>query len=132
MLRRLGWRAQRLGLDVETHCLDARQLGFDPGTFDAVVLHLVLAVMPQPGQGLREAERVVKRGGRIAVFDKFLGDQQRASAARRLANLVIKPLFSDLNRRLGPLVKRTRLEVEDDEPAAFGGMFRIVTLRKPA
>lgn len=132
MLSRLHRRAQHLGVPVETHCLDARQLGFDPGAFDAVVLHLVLAVMPQPEQGLREAERVVKPGGRIAVFDKFLGDRERPSTARRLANLVIKPLFSDLNRRLGPLVQATRLEIEQDEPAALGGMFRLVTLRKQA
>jgi phosphatidylethanolamine/phosphatidyl-N-methylethanolamine N-methyltransferase len=132
MLMRLHRRAQKLARDVETHCMDARRLAFDAGTFDAVVLHLVLAVMPQPEQGLREAERVVKGGGRIAIFDKFLGDQQRASVPRRLANLVIKPLFSDLNRRLGPLVQGTRLEVLDDVPAALGGLFRIVTLRKPA
>ncbi|MPY87007.1 MAG: methyltransferase domain-containing protein [Luteitalea sp.] len=132
MLARLRDRAQRLGVDVETHVLDARRLPFDSDTFDAVVLHLVLAVMPNPDRGLQEAERVLKPGGRVGIFDKFLRDDEQASVARRLLNLVVKPLFSDLNRKLGPLVKQTRLEIEHDEPVAFGGLFRVVALKKPS
>jgi phosphatidylethanolamine/phosphatidyl-N-methylethanolamine N-methyltransferase len=131
MLERCRRRARELALDVDTHIMDARMLTFEAETFDAVLLHLVLAVMPQPERGLREAERVLKRGGQIAVFDKFLGDNDRATVWRRLANLVIRPLFSDLNRRLGPMVNQTRLEIVHDEPIAFGGLFRIVTLAKP-
>jgi ubiquinone/menaquinone biosynthesis C-methylase UbiE len=131
MLDRLRGRAERLKLDVQVHIMDARRLDFADQTFDAVVMHLILAVMPEPALGLREAERVLVPGGRIAVFDKFLRDQQRASLLRRLGNLVIKPLFTDLNRRFGPLVAQTRLEVEHDTPVAFGGMFRVVTLVKP-
>jgi phosphatidylethanolamine/phosphatidyl-N-methylethanolamine N-methyltransferase len=131
MLDRLRRRARRLGLEVEAQVMDARRLQFEANSVDAVVLHLVLAVMPQPEQGLREAERVLKPGGRIAVFDKFLRDDQRASLVRRLLNLVMKLLFTDMNRRLGPLVSSTRLEVEHDEPIAFGGFFRIATLKKP-
>jgi phosphatidylethanolamine/phosphatidyl-N-methylethanolamine N-methyltransferase len=131
MLDRLRRRARRLGLEVEAQVMDARRLQFDANSVDAVVLHLVLAVMPQPEQGLREAERVLKPGGRIAVFDKFLRDDQQASLVRRLLNLVMKLLFTDMNRKLGPLVSSTRLEVEHDEPIAFGGFFRIATLRKP-
>jgi hypothetical protein len=41
-------------------------------------------------------------------------------------------LFSDLNRRLGPLISATPLVIEHDEPAAFGGTYRVVTLINPA
>jgi phosphatidylethanolamine/phosphatidyl-N-methylethanolamine N-methyltransferase len=131
MLDRLRRRAQSLDVRVEAHVMDARGLTFDTDTFDAVVLHLIVAVMPQPERGIAEAARVVKPGGRIAVFDKFLGDDERASVARRVGNVIVKILFSELNRRLGPLLAGKGLEIERDEPGPFGGMYRIVTLRKP-
>ena len=131
MLRHLERRAAGTGRSVVTRIMDARQLAFRDSSFDAVVMHLILAVMPQPERGLREAVRVLKPGGRIAVFDKFLRDDERPSLRRRLLNAVAKPLFSDLNRRLGPLTSGLRLVTEHDEPVAFGGTYRVVTLMKP-
>jgi ubiquinone/menaquinone biosynthesis C-methylase UbiE len=131
MLRHLERRAAGAGRSVTVHIMDARQLAFPDSSFDAVVMHLILAVMPQPERGVREAVRVLKPGGRIAVFDKFLRDEERPSLKRRLLNAVAKPLFSDLNRRLGPLIAGTPLVIERDEPVAFGGTYRVVTLIHP-
>jgi phosphatidylethanolamine/phosphatidyl-N-methylethanolamine N-methyltransferase len=131
MLRHLERRAAGTGGSVATRIMDARRLAFPDSSFDAVVMHLILAVMPQPERGLRDAVRVLKPGGRIAVFDKFLSEDERPSLRRRLLNAVAKPLFSDLNRRLGPLISGTRLVTEHDEPVAFGGTYRVVTLMKP-
>ncbi len=130
MLRRLRRRADRHGLKVVSRVMDGRRLDFADGSFEAVVLHLFLSVVAQPAQILREAERVLKPGGRIAVFDKFLGDDEEVSLARRLANVAIKLLFSDLNRRLEPLVPQANVAIVHDEPVAFGGMFRVVTLKR--
>lgn len=132
MLVRLTRRAARYGRTVSGHVMDARHLTFPDASFDAVVMHLILAVMSEPGRGLREAARVLEPGGRVAIFDKFLGDDEPLTFRRRLLNLVAKPLFSDMNRRLGPLLAGTGLLVEHDEPAGFSGMYRIVTLKKPA
>lgn len=131
MLKHLARRAAGAGRTVTTRIMDARQLAFPDASFDAVILHLVLAVMPEPGRGLREAARVVKPGGRIAAFDKFLGDDQQPSLQRRLLNTLAKPLFSDLNSRLGPLVAMTPLVITHDEPVAFRGAYRVVTMMKP-
>lgn len=128
MLTRLERRATGAGRTVTTRVMDARQLEFPDSSFDAVIMHLILAVMPQPERGVSEAVRVLKPGGRIAVFDKFLREQERPSLRRRLLNTIAKPLFSDLNRRLGPLIAGTPLVVEHDEPVAFGGAYRAVTL----
>ena len=66
------------------------------------------------------------------VPHKHTSDEQ-APLVRRLGNLVTKALFSsDLNRRLGPLVRATALATTRDEPSAFGGLFRVVTLQKAA
>ena len=132
MLKRLTRRAARAGRLVSAQVMDARNLTFPDASFDAVIMHLILAVMPQPELGLTEAARVLKPGGRIAIFDKFLRDQEQPSTARRLLNLVTATLFSDINRRLGPLVHGTGLVVDRDEPARFGGMYRSITLSKPA
>jgi ubiquinone/menaquinone biosynthesis C-methylase UbiE len=131
MLKHLERRAAGTGQSVTARIMDARQLAFPDSSFDAIIMHLILAVMPEPERGLSEAVRVLKPGGRIAVFDKFLGDEERPSLKRRLLNAVAKPLFSDLNRRLGPLIAGTRLVIEQDEPVAFGGAYRVVTLVKP-
>ena len=131
MLKQLERRAAGTGRSVTARVMDARQLGFPDASFDAVVMHLILAVMPEPERGLREAVRVLKPGGRIAVFDKFLRDEERPSLKRQLLNAIAKPLFSDLNRRLGPLIEGTRLGIEHDEPVAFGGTYRVVTFVKP-
>jgi len=131
MLKQLERRAAGAGRSVTTHIMDARDLAFADASFDAVVMHLILAVMPQPERGVREAVRVLKPGGRIAIFDKFLRDQERPSLKRRLLNALAKPLFSDLNRRLGPLLAGTPLVIEQDEPVAFGGSYRVVTVLNP-
>lgn len=130
MLKRLRARAARAGIPVTTHIMDARRLEFPDDSFAGVIMHLILAVMPDPERGLAEARRVLVPGGRIAVFDKFLRDDQRATMKRRILNAVAKPLFSDMSRRLGPLVAAAQLAVERDEPVAFGGMYRIATLVK--
>jgi ubiquinone/menaquinone biosynthesis C-methylase UbiE len=130
MLHRLRRRAAACGLEVDARVMDARSLQFDTGAFDAVILHLILAVMPEPARGLRETARVLRPGGRVAVFDKFLRISERVTLGRRVLNLVARPLFSDMNRRLEPLLAGTGLVVERDEPAALGGMYRLVTLRK--
>ena len=132
MLKQLERRAAGTGRSVTARIMDARQLAFPDSSFDAVVMHLILAVMPEPERGLRAAVRVLKPGGRISVFDKFLRDQEHPSLKRQLLNAIAKPLFSDLNRRLGPLMTGTRLVIEHDEPVAFGGTYRAVTLVKPA
>jgi ubiquinone/menaquinone biosynthesis C-methylase UbiE len=134
MLARLERRAADRAVAVDARVMDARQLAYDAGSFDAVVLHLVLAVMPEPHRGLAEAARVLKPGGRIAVFDKFLADAARPSVTRRAVNLVVGPLITDINRRFGTILRESGapLVVEHDEPAAWRGLYRRITLRKTA
>ena len=80
----------------------------------------------------RSRARAEARWASGGLRQGFLGDDEQAPLLRRLANLVIKPLFSDLNRRLGPLVRSTTLEITRDEPSAFGGLFRCRHPQKAA
>ncbi|MGD8710854.1 MAG: SAM-dependent methyltransferase, partial [Ectothiorhodospiraceae bacterium] len=93
-------------------------------------LNLILAVVPDPVAAIREAARVLSPEGRMVVFDKFLPDGARPSLIRRGANGISRIVATDINRQLGPLLELAGLERVKDEPAGFGGLFRIAVLRR--
>lgn len=127
MVRRARAKAGALGSEhfasLGLRTLDAHALPYADGAFDIVLLHLLLAVVPDPRAAIAEAARVLAPGGRVGVFDKFLADGATPSLARRAANAVMRPLATDLNRRLGPLAEHGGLRVVEREPVAFGGLF---------
>ena len=130
MITKLKARAEKLAIPVEAHVMDGQQLAYADNSFDAVILHLLLAVIPDPVACIREVERVLKPGGTVMVFDKFLPDGQKPSLLRRLINQIANTLFSDINRSIGAIVRHTSLKIELNEAAAFGGTFRVARLRK--
>ena len=129
MLRRARVRRRR---GAHLAVMDGHQLGVPDAAFDAVVLHLVLAVIPDPARCLAEAARALRPGGRAVIFDKFLRTA-RPPAALRVLNLFTRVLFTDMTRRLEDILERSHagLEVVHDEAVLPGGLYRIVLLRKP-
>lgn len=133
MIERLRRRAAALGRQVDARVMDGQALALPDGRFDAVVLHLILAVIPDPVACIREAARVLKPGGRAVVWDKFIPDQEEPTMGRRLANVAAATLFSDITRRLGPLVASAGLMIEHEKATTLGGLqFKTVLLRKRA
>ncbi len=110
---------------------DAMGLPFADGRFDCTVLHLILAVVPEPQRCLAEALRVTRPGGEILILDKFLRRGQRAPL-RRLVNPLSRRLATRLDVVLEDLTAQLPAETLSDEPALAGGWFRRVRLRKPA
>ncbi|WP_223815999.1 class I SAM-dependent methyltransferase [Adhaeribacter rhizoryzae] len=90
MVTRLAQRSARLQLPVKALVMDGQQLALPDNAFDKIVLHLILAVIPDPVRCLQEAERVLKPGGNIVVFDKFLppGHQPGFSGGRLIFLLI--------------------------------------------
>jgi ubiquinone/menaquinone biosynthesis C-methylase UbiE len=131
MVERTRARADTLGRRVDARVMDAQALSFPDAHFDAVILHLILAVVPEPVAAIREAERVLRPGGRAVVFDKWAAEGRPPSLARRALNLVANLVATDVTRQLGVLVGHTGLRMEHREPAGFGGFFEIAVLRKP-
>ncbi len=130
MVRRTERRGERLGLDVDARVGDAGSLPFSDDAFDAVLLHLVLSVVPEPGEVVAETARVLDADGRVSIYDKFVPAGTEPSLLRRALNPVARVLFADLTRRLDPLVAGTGLELRDREPF-LGGLY-LVTVARPA
>lgn len=131
MLNRLRDRAQALGRSVDARVMDGQALDLPGAQFDAVILHLILAVIPDPVACIREVERVLKPGGRVVIFDKFVPDADEPGLGRRITNVVTNLLFSDITRKLGPIIAHTNLAVEREESGRIAGVpYRTVVLSK--
>lgn len=131
MLARARRRARRAGSRPGLYVADAMRLPFRDACFDAAALHLILAVVPDPRPALAEAARVVKPGGRIAVFDKFVREGSRAGLGRRAADRLLRPFVTGLNTCFEDVLRVVpELNVEADQPALAGGLFRRILLRR--
>ena len=109
---------------------DAQRLPFADASFDMAVLHLILAVVPEPTRCLTEVARVLRPGGQVLVFDKFLRQGQTAWL-RRLANPLLRRVATRLDVVFEEVLAATpALAVEHDQPALVGGWFRMIRLRK--
>ena len=109
---------------------DVQALPFADAGFDMAVLHLILAVVPRPERCLAEIARILRPGGRVLLFDKFLRPGERAwlrralnPVARRIATRT-DVVFEDV------LAEVPGLAVVADEPALVGGWFRLIELEK--
>ena len=128
MLRRARPRAGKA--DFAGVIGDAQRLPFADASFDHAVLHLILAVVPQPADCLREVARVLRPGGTALVFDKFLRRGQPA-LLRRLANPLVRRVATRLDVVFEEVLAHTpQLAVEHDQPALAGGWFRMIRLRR--
>ncbi|WP_322629623.1 class I SAM-dependent methyltransferase [Halothiobacillus sp.] len=109
---------------------DAMRTPLANNAFDTVILHLILAVVPNPAAALSEASRIVRPGGRILIFDKFLRPGQKAWLRRG-----ISPLMGQLATRTDVefeplLAAHPELILTRDTPLLARGWFRGITLIK--
>lgn len=130
MLERARRQAQRSGCPIRLMHGNAMSLQFDDGEFDRVIMHLILAVVPDPARALSEAARVLKPGGQILILDKFLRPGQRAPLRRALNHLTRRiatrtdVVFEDI------LAQCPGLTLSHDEPAFMKGWFRHIIVNK--
>ncbi|WP_313953054.1 class I SAM-dependent methyltransferase [Accumulibacter sp.] len=128
MLRRALPRAAQL--DFQCVQGDAQYLPFADRSFDHAILHLILAVLPDPVACLGETARVLAPGGSVLIFDKFLQPGRRA-LVRRLLNPLVRRVATRLDVVLEEVLEQTpQLVLERDQPALAAGWFRLISLRR--
>jgi phosphatidylethanolamine/phosphatidyl-N-methylethanolamine N-methyltransferase len=123
-------RPRGASLQVEWVLGDSMALPFADEQFDHVVLHLIVAVVPQPARCLSEAARVLKPGGTVILFDKFLPPNKPA-LLRRALNQLSRRIATRTDVVFEEVLNAVpQLEVVSDEPLLAGGWFRGIVLRK--
>jgi len=128
MLRRALPRTRNL--DFQAVQGDVHRLPFGDASFDGVVAHLILAVVPQPAHCLAEIGRVLKPGGEALILDKFLLRGQ-AAPLRRLLNPLARRVATRLDVVFEDLLDEVAgLACVDDRPVLAGGWFRQIRLRR--
>lgn len=127
MLRRAGPRAA--GLHFTPLRGDVQRLPFRDGSFDAAVLHLILAVVPAPTLCLAEAARVLKPGGQLLVFDKFLRPDE--SGWKRVLNPLTRHVATRLDVVFEDVLEEVGgLDLKTNQAALASGWFRLIRLQK--
>lgn len=130
MLNRAKKRAQHSSLDISFQVADSHALPFQDNSFDAIIMHLILAVVPDPIAALQEANRVLKPGAEIYLFDKFIRPGQLA-IIRRLLNIFTRHFATRTDVVFEDVLETCpELKIINDEPALANGWFRLIELKK--
>jgi phosphatidylethanolamine/phosphatidyl-N-methylethanolamine N-methyltransferase len=108
----------------------SQRLPFRDASFDVAVLHLILAVVPSPTFCLAEAVRVLKPGGTLLVFDKFL--RRGETGWKRILNPLTRHVATRLDVVFEDVLEAVGgLDVSANEAALASGWFRLIRLEKP-
>lgn len=128
MLKRVKPRIGNLHMDLVQG--NSMSLPFANECFDHVVLHLILAIVPDPHACLRETARVLKPRGGVLILDKFLKPGETAWLRRSL-NLLSKHIVTRLDVVFEDVLAGVpELKVDADAPVLAGGWFRSIRLVK--
>ncbi|MCK4711036.1 MAG: class I SAM-dependent methyltransferase [Gammaproteobacteria bacterium] len=130
MLKKAQQRADQSSYNISLLQADCMDLPFADNSFDVVVMHLILAVVPDNTKALKEACRVLKPGGRIQIFDKFLSPGAIAPI-RRFINIFSRHIATRTDVVFETLLSECpELSLTHEEPALAKGWFRFILLEK--
>lgn len=117
---------------ITFHQMDAQQLTFDSFSFDVVVASLILSVVPDAEQALKEMTRVVKPKGTILIFDKFETKKKAAALPKKIFRLFVQLLGTDIGLSFEHMLEASRdqLILKENSSVMLKGMYRKIILQK--
>ncbi len=138
MLRKAKARVDAQNLtNVETLAvMDAKNLAFADGSFDAVVAQYVITAVPDPEATLDDFVRVLKPGGELILVNHIGAE----SGARRLFELAFAPVARRLGwrpefpwqRLVDWAARHGGVTLEERRPMPPMGHFSLIRYRKAA
>jgi ubiquinone/menaquinone biosynthesis C-methylase UbiE len=133
MISRLKKRADILGLTVDAQMMDGQNMTFSDESFDVVILHFVLAVVPNPELLLKEARRVLKKqNGRILVLNRVADDESSNGLLRKIFSSLVEVAITNLNFKFTPTARAAGLEISHVEAVGEDKNFKVFVLKLPS
>lgn len=112
--------------------MDAQKLIFEDDTFDYIVASLILSVVPDENKCFQEMIRVLKKDGKILIFDKFALKNQKSTLLKKLFRPFISMIGTDIGRSFEELINQNkqRIKIEKDDNVMLNGMYRYIEVIK--
>ena len=129
MLKRARDKASRHKVKVNLQQMDAQNLEFADNTFDTVAATMVFCSIPDPVRGIREVERVCKRGGKVILLEQDFSANRFSRLLLKLVNPLVMRMGSDFRRRTIEDVAKSGLKVER-VTNLWAGLFKLIEARK--
>jgi phosphatidylethanolamine/phosphatidyl-N-methylethanolamine N-methyltransferase len=117
-------RIKSLGRNISLHEMNAEMLNFEKGSFDIVVLNLILSVVSDPRQTMQEVYRVLKPTGSIWILGKFI--ETKVSPLRRVLSHITQTIGgANLNLSLHDLIKDLPLIKSHEETHMMADIIQL-------
>ena len=129
MLERAKDRAKKQKVKVRLQQMDVQNLEFADNTFDTVIGTIVFCSIPDPVRGIREVERVCKRGGKVLLLEQDFSANRFSRWLVKIASPLIIRMGSDFRRRPMDNVAKSGLKVERITNL-WAGLFKLIEARK--
>lgn len=127
MLRRAQRRADALGLRAQLTLGDAQRLDYPDNSFDIAAATFVFCSIPDPLQGLRELQRVIRPGGWIFLMEHVRAQNPVVGKLMDLLNpVVVRMMGPNINRDTVGNVRQSGLGLTEVKDLGMRGIFKMI------
>ena len=132
MLKRAEARLRKLDkTNIELKLADAEELPFSDNSFDIVISTFTFCSVPDPVQGFKEVNRVLRPGGQAVFFEHVRSGGGSRGRLQDILNPLMVGLFGfNINRKTGENIRLSGLRVVSDKRLAMGDVLRLFTCTK--